>query len=46
MKPIFITAWLRDQIANGGKGTELVVNGAVLESERNELITLKSQETK
>lgn len=46
MKPIFITSWLRDQIAKGRKGTKLVVSGAVSESERNELITQKSQGSK
>lgn len=42
MKPIFITAWLRDWIAKGRKGAEASDDGTVLESERNELILLKS----
>ena len=46
MKPIFITAWLRDQIAKGRKGQKLAVNGAVSESERSELTPVESQETR
>lgn len=46
MKPIFIIAWLRDQIAKGREGTEAGVNGAASEAERNELISLQLRETK